>query len=113
MPATMLAPQPGIGASGRPLPQTTNPAAGSGPFLRYARAASRVGYNVSGVAFGGQVTNPLAAAPGYLRWLDLTVVSSGGTSAAAVASSDSTASGVSNALQLIQFKDPWGTPLLT
>jgi hypothetical protein len=113
MPATMLAPQPGIGASGRPQPQTTNPPAGSGPFLRYARAASRIGYNVSGIAFGGQVSNPLAAAPGYLRWLDITVVSSGGTSAAAVASADSTSSGVSNTFTLIQLKDPWGTPLLT
>lgn len=113
MPATMLAPQPGIGASGRPLPQTTNPQAGSGPFLRYARAASRVGYNVSGTAFGGQITNPLAAAPGYLRWLDISVIASAGTGAAAVASSDTTASGGANALQLIQFKDPWGTPLLT
>jgi hypothetical protein len=115
VPATMLAPQPGIGASGRPQPQTTNPPAGSGPFLRYARAASRVGYNISGQVFGGQVTNALAAAPGYLRWLDITVVASGGsgTTAAAVASSDSTASGVANILQLIQFKDPWGTPLLT
>jgi hypothetical protein len=113
MPATMLAPQPGIGASGRPQPQTTNPPAGSGPFLRYARAASRIGYNVSGIAFGGQVTNPLAAAPGYLRWLDVTLVASGGSGVAAVASSDSSASGVANALQLIQFKDPWGTPLLT
>lgn len=113
MPATMLAPQPGIGASGRPLPQTTNPAAGSGPFLRYARAAQRPGYNVSGIAFGGQVTNPLAAAPGYLRYLDITVVASGGTAATAVASSDSTASGVARVFDLIQFKDPWGTPLLT
>ncbi len=113
MPAVMMAPQPGIGASGRPLPQTSNPPAGSGPFLRYARAASRVGYNVSGIAFGGQVTNPLAAAPGYLRWLDVTVVSSGGTSAAAVASADSTSSGVANTFTLIQLKDPWGTPLLT
>jgi hypothetical protein len=113
MPAVMMAPQPGIGASGRPNPQTTNPPAGSGPFLRYARAASRVGYNVSGLVFGGQVTNPLAAAPGYLRWLDLTVVSSGGSSAAAVASADSTSSGVANTFTLIQFKDPWGTPLLT
>lgn len=113
MPAVMLAPQPGIGAAGRPQPQTTNPQAGSGPFLRFARAASRPGYNVSGVAFGGQVTNALAAAPGYLRWLDITLVGAAGTGAAAVASSDSTASGVANALQLIQFKDPWGTPLLT
>lgn len=113
MPAVMMAPQPGIGAAGRPQPQTTNAAAGSGPFLRYARAASRPGYNVSGTAFGGQITQALAAAPGYLRWLDITIVSSGGSSAAAVASADSTASGVANALQLIQFKDPWGTPLLT
>src|SRR6267142_5466566 len=108
----MMAPQPGIGAAGRPQPQTTNPNAGSGPFLRYARAASRPGYNVSGTAFGGQLTNALAAAPGYLRWLDITLIA-GGAGAAAVASSDSTASGVANALQLIQFKDPWGTPLLT
>ena len=113
MPAVMMAPNAGIGAAGRPQPQTSNPSAGSGPFLRFARAASRPGYNVSGTAFGGQITQALAAAPGYLRWLDITLIASGGSGAAAVASSDSIASGVSNALQLIQFKDPWGTPLLT
>jgi hypothetical protein len=107
----MLQPaQPAIGAAGRPQPQTTNPQQGSGPFLRYARAASRPGYNVAGTAFnGGQLTQPLAAAPGYLRWLDCTFQAVGGTSAAATLSAD----GPYNLVALIQFKDPWGTPLIT
>lgn len=109
-PAIMQAPQPAIGAAGRPLPQTTNPQQGSGPFLRYARAASRPGYNVAGtVIAGGQVTQPLAAAPGYLRWLDATFTGVGGTGAAAVIAAD----GPYNLVSLLQFKDPWGTPLLT
>lgn len=109
MPATMMAPAPGIGAAGRPQPQTTNPAQGAGPFLRFARAASRPGYNVAGTAFGGQITQALAAAPGYLRYLDLTIQAVNGTSAVAVAAADAPY----NAVSLLQFKDPWGTPLLT
>src|SRR2546430_6372635 len=103
------APNPAIGSAGRPLPQTTVPA-GSGPFLRFARAASRPGYSRAGDALTTpSITNPLAAAPGYLRWLDLTFVLSGGTGSAAVLSAD----GPYNLVSMIQFKDPWGTPLLT
>lgn len=110
MPATMMAPNPAVGAAGRPQPQTTNPSQPGGPFLRYAKGASRPGYTRSGDNFGAQITNPLAAAPGYLRWLDVTIVASGGTSTAAVVAA---ADAPYNAVTLVQFKDPWGTPLIT
>jgi hypothetical protein len=113
MPAVLLAqgpsPAPAIGAAGRPLPQTSLPPAGSGPFLRYARANSRPGYTRAGDGFTAQLTNPLASAPGYLRWVDLTLVATGGSGVAAVASADAPA----NVVSFIQFKDPWGTPIVT
>lgn len=112
MPATLAARQasPQIGAAGTPQPQTTPQQPGSGPFLRYARAASRPGYNRSGDNFGAQITNPLAAAPGYLRYLDFQLSAVAGAGATApVAAADAPY----NAVQLVQFKDPWGTPLIT
>lgn len=116
MPAALLAqgpaPAPAVGAAGRPLPQSSVPPSGSGPFLRYARASSRPGYARSGDAVANTViTNPLAAAPGYIRYLDVTVVASGGsgTTTAAVAAADAPA----NVVNIVQFKDPWGTPLIT
>jgi hypothetical protein len=112
MPATLMQRQPNaqIGAAGTPQPQTTPSTAGSGPFLRYARAASRPGYSRAGDAFGAQVTNPLAAAPGYLRYLDFQLSAVAGAGAAApVAAADAPY----NAVTLVQFKDPWGTPLIT
>lgn len=111
MPATMMAANPAIGAAGRPQPQTTNPSPSGGPFLRYARAASRPGYSRSADPFGQNITNGLAAAPGYLRYLDVTVQATGGsgTTTSATAAADAPY----NVASLIQFKDPWGTPLVT
>lgn len=110
MPALMMQrANPAVGAAGRPQPQTTNPAPGGGPFLRYARAASRPGYSRAGDPFGQNITNGLAAAPGYLRYLDVTIQASGGTGTAAVAAADAPY----NVGALVQFKDPWGTPLVT
>lgn len=117
MPATMMtnSANPSVGAAGKPQPQTTQESPG-GPFLRHARTASRPGYTAtgssSGVAgyFGSTITNPLAAAPGYLRFLDLIVTTSGSTSTATTAYA---ADAPFNFVNLVQFKDPWGTPLLT
>lgn len=117
MPAAMMtnAANPGVGAAGRPQPQTTQENPG-GPFLRHARTASRPGYLAAGSTngvpgyFGSTITNPLAAAPGYLRFLDFLVTSSGSTSTAVSAYA---ADAPYNFINLVQFKDPWGTPLLT
>lgn len=114
MPASFMAtpgmqPMPQVGAAGRPQPQTTNDPTG-GPFLRHARWASRPGYNLGSSNFGSQITNPLSAAPGYLRYLDFTINTTGSTSTAAVVA---TADAPFSAVSLIQLKDPWGTPLIT
>lgn len=102
-----MAAQPSVGAAGRPQPQTTQQQT-QGPFLRHARAASRPGYSTT-VAYGAQITNPLAAAPGYLRYLDLTFAAQAGTTTSAAFQAD----GPYNLAQLIQVRDPWGTPLIT
>ena len=102
-----MMPQPQVGAAGRPQPQTSQQAT-QGPFLRHARAASRPGYAISS-AYSAQITNPLAAAPGYLRYLDLTFAAVAGTTTGAAFQAD----GPYNLATLIQVRDPWGTPLLT
>lgn len=109
MPGVPLMAQPGIGAVGTQLPQTTPDRGAGGPFIRYARHASRPGYSRSGDAFGSTITQPLSSAPGYLRGLWLTVQCAGGTGAGAVAAAD----GPFNVIQFIQLKDPWGTPVIT
>lgn len=102
--------QPGIGAVGTALPQTTPDRSAGGPFIRYARHAARSGYTRSGDAFGATITNPISSAPGYLRGLWLTVVASGGVAGAqnAVASADAPF----NVLGFVQMKDAWGTPII-
>ena len=110
MPGAQLVAQPGIGAVGTPLPQTTNPPASQqGPFIRFARKASRPGYQVNGLAFGSSITQPLQSAPGYLRFLKITIQASGGSGATtpAVLKADAPY----NIIQNLVFKDPWGTPV--
>ena len=102
-----MAAQPQVGAAGRPQPQTTQQAT-QGPFLRHARAASRPGYAIT-TNYSAQITNPLAAAPGYMRWLDLTFVANAGTTTGAAFQAD----GPYNLATLVQVRDPWGTPLIT
>jgi len=104
-----LVAQPGIGSVGTPLPQTTTPPRGQGPFIRYARTALRPGFTRSGDAFGAVVTNPLPSAPGYLKCLWITVQAVAGTATTATASADAPY----NVIQFLQFKDPWGTPIIT
>lgn len=100
--------QPGIGAVGTPLPQTVQDHSQGGPFIRYARDAQRPGYSRSGDTFGATITNPLSSAPGYLKGLFITVQASGGTGTVAVAAADAPW----NVIQFLQFKDPWGTPVI-
>jgi len=66
-------------------------------------------YAVSGVAFGGVVTQPLVAAPGYTRGYRLNIVGSGGTSTSTTAYS---ADSPFNLFALVQLKDSFGTPLI-
>lgn len=97
----------------RPQPQTTQQA-GPGPFIAHAVHASRPGYSHASVALGGVVTDPLPQAPGYLRKLRLTLLStSGGTGTTVSTTNNDSATCVVNAIQLLQLKDPMGTPIIT
>ena len=98
---------PQVGASGRSQPQTTNQPRG-GPFLRYAREASRPGYTIAS-AYSAVITNALASAPGYGRYYDMTFQAVAGTTTGAAFQAD----GPHNLVQFVQHKDPWGTPLFT
>ena len=112
MPTAIYGGNPQIGATGRPQPQTTQQASG-GPFIRHARPASRIGYVTGALSptTGAAITNPLVAAPGYLRRLDLTFSASGGAinGTTAVYADDAPFSQVS----FLTMKDPWGTPLFS
>lgn len=110
MPGQLLAPNAAIGSAGRPLPQTTQNQTAQGPFIRYARPANRIGYVAVTPAnpFGAVITNPLAQAPGYLRYLNVTTAMQGNAGTGGVGAADSPY----NYWAFIMFKDAWGTPLI-
>jgi len=107
MPTALYGGNTAIGAVGRPQPQTTQETS-AGPFIRHARPASRPGYSTS-VSYGGQVTQPLVSAPGYLQKLHLTFSQVAGTTTTAAAQAD----GPYNVASFVNFKDPWGTPVFS
>ena len=108
MPTALYAGNPSVGASARPQPQTADYAS-AGPFIRHARPAARPGYAtvIAAPAAAGQITLPLAAAPGYLRRLDLTIALAAGTTTTAAFTAD----GPYNVFSFMSVKDPWGTPI--
>ena len=94
--------------AGRPQPQTTVEA--SGPFIRNSQPGRAPIYNVTGGAFGGTLTQPLVARPGYFRNFRVThTLTTTGTVTGTVAL---TADSPYNLNSLIQLKDAFGTPLL-
>lgn len=99
-------PSSGI-ATGVQQPQTTVSAPG-GPFIRHSQPGRRAMYIVNGVAFGGQITQPLVSAPGYGRGHRLKWTASGGTGTVAVAAADAPY----NLAALVQLKDAFGNPLI-
>ena len=60
-----------------PQPQTTGQQEG-GPFIRYTEEGYALMYDQTAVAFGGAVTAPLVAAPGYARRFRVTINATGG-----------------------------------
>jgi len=108
MPTALYAGNASVGASARPQPQTADYAT-AGPFVRHARPASRPGYaaTIAAPAAASQITQPLAAAPGYLRRLDITWALAAGTTTTAAFTAD----GPYNVASFVSFKDPWGTPV--
>jgi hypothetical protein len=104
----MAAPNVSAQEAGRPQPQTT--VEGSGPFIRNSQAGRAPIYNVTAGAFGGTVTQPLVARPGYFRNFRVThtFVTTGTITGGYTATADSPF-----ALNgLIQLKDAFGTPLI-
>lgn len=89
-------------------PQTTEAPAAGGPFLRHTRESKVQGFVTSGVAFGNLINLPLKAVPGYLRYLAIEVIASGGAGATLAAQAD----GPYNVFQSILFKDAFGQPIL-
>jgi hypothetical protein len=99
-------------AAGRPQPQTTVEPAG-GPFIRHTQEGRRSMY-LAQPTFGGIVSNPMVASPGYnrgyrLKFVSTTAGGTGGVIAATAGGQDAPYS----AIQLLQVKDAFGTPLLT
>lgn len=94
--------------AGRPQPQTTGQSDNVGPFIRHSRQSIRPGYSLGGVAVAGTIDFPLAQAPGYLRWLDVTLRASGGVAGPGVLQPDSSTSGA-NEIGFLQMKDAYGT----
>jgi len=94
--------------AGRPQPQTTVEPAG--PFVRNSQAGRAPIYNVTGGSFGGTVTQPLVARPGYFRNFRVThTLTTTGTLTGTVSLN---ADAPYNLNSLIQVKDAFGTPLL-
>ena len=93
--------------AGRPQPQTTVEAAG-GPFIRHSQPGRAPLYNLTGGAFGGVVTQPLVARPGYFRNFRVThTLTTGGTLTSGTVQPDAPY----NLNSLIQLKDAFGTPI--
>lgn len=88
-------------------PQTTAPPA-PGPFSRHSRKASLLAFQSTGNAFGGSISQPLKAAGGYLRALNILVEAVGGAGVAAVAAADAPW----NVIQSILLRDPFGEPVV-
>lgn len=94
--------------AGRPQPQTTVESAG-GPFIRHSQRGRAPQYSVSGTAFGGIVTQPLVARPGYFANLRVQMSVTGGTS---TGTSAGAADAPFNVVSLVTLKDAFGTPLI-
>lgn len=94
--------------AGRPQPQTTVEPPG-GPFIRHSQPGRRSQYVLSAQAFGGLVTQPLVAAPGYLSKLRMRIAGTGGVNAGTTTAA---ADAPFSAVGLVTFRDAFGTPLI-
>ena len=99
-------------AAGRPQPQTTGNPNPGGPFVRYSQAGRGPQYQYAGVLFGGLVTQPLVARPGYFRGFRVTIAGSGGVNGTTTVALVSGGDGAFASLSLIQLKDAFGTVIV-
>ena len=93
------------------MPQTTSQPAG-GPFVRHSEPGKARIYDLTGIAYGGLVNQPLTAIPGYVSEFRLRFTSSpaqtvSGAANFLVGSGDAPF----NCVQLIQVFDALGTPI--
>jgi len=93
--------------AGYQQPQTTIEPPG-GPFIRHSQQGRRSMYAVTGVSFGGLITQPMPAATGYVRGYRLVISVTGGTGSAAALTADAPF----NIISQITLKDAFGTPLI-
>ncbi len=100
---------PAMGTVSRQPQTTTSPSGGKDvPFARLSRLMQVPGPDVAGLAFGALHTPPLKAVGGYMQYLSLGVIASGGSGTGAVLSAD----GPYNTVQNLFFRDPYGQPIL-
>lgn len=94
--------------AGRPQPQTTIEPPG-GPFVRHSQPGRRAQYVLTAQAFGGLITQPLVAVPGYVARFRLRIAATGGSgSSGATVAADAPF----NAVALVTLRDAFGTPLI-
>lgn len=94
---------------GKPQPQTTVEAPG-GPFLRHTQDGRRAGYDVSSIAFGGQITQPLPSSPGYIKGFRYHIAATGGVNGTTTVAA--AADAPFNCISLLQLKDAFGNPIM-
>ena len=92
-----------------PKPQTTGQPAG-GPFIRYSEEGYLPQYDVTGLKFGGSVSQPLVSAPGYARKFNVKVEASGGVNGTVTVAAAADAPW--NAVQQVLLFDASGTQLI-
>lgn len=90
-----------------PQPQTTVEPPG-GPFLRHSQPGRRGLYTVAAQPYGGIISQPFVAAPGYYARFRVRMTGTGGTGSTATPSADAPY----NVASLVTLKDAFGTPLI-
>src|SRR5262245_9309551 len=92
------------------MPQTTtSPSTTTDvPFARLSRELEILGPNQAGFAFGSLWTPILKPVGGYLQFIRLGVIASGGSGTGAVLSAD----GPYNTIQNLFLRDPYGQPVV-
>jgi len=94
--------------AGRPQPTTTVEAPG-GPFIRHSQPGRMPQYTVSTQPYGGIVTQPLVARPGYYKQFRIKISAKGGVNGSKTVAVKADAP--ESSIAQIVFKDAFGTPL--
>lgn len=109
--ATLQVANPAVGTVSRQPQTTATPAssAGAAPFTRLSRQGQILGPSQAGQAYGALWTPTLKPVGGYMRYLDLTISATGGTSAGTCTQ---TADSPFNVIQNFFLRDPYGQPII-